>query len=350
MSGATILVVEDEHIVAMDIQSTLEGLGYSVPVTVGSGEGAIASAEKIRPDLVVMDIILSGLMDGIEAAAVIRSRFDIPVIFLTAYSDSITLQRAKMTQPYSYVVKPFTVQDLHTGVELALHNHATEVAERNKAAVSLLDAEQRFREIFNHSNDAIFVIDPEQSSILDVNPKACEMFGHPREELMSAGISAVYQDETPKLLGFAKSVFQRNESAATELSFITDVGELLYTELSGSVFALDGKNLVVAVVRDITERKELETKFLQSSQRSAKLAAVAWRAYSEIELAALRDAILDFFEDAGSGEKLASAATAARLVRIVASLEGKEEDPARRARIRELAATLEQRWIPPEAR
>ena len=107
MAKIQILVVEDESIVARDIQKTLQNLGYDVPCVVSSGEAAIQKAEENRPDLVLMDIVLKGKMDGIEAAEQICSRFNIPIVYLTAYTDDKMLARAKITEPFGYIVKPF---------------------------------------------------------------------------------------------------------------------------------------------------------------------------------------------------------------------------------------------------
>lgn len=126
MSRARILIVEDEGIIAQDIQATLEKLGYEVPAIAVVGEEAIEKAAELRPDLVLMDIMLWGGMDGVEAAAHIRERLCIPIIFLTAHSDNATLQRAKVTSPYGYIVKPLVERELRIGIEMALHKHAAE--------------------------------------------------------------------------------------------------------------------------------------------------------------------------------------------------------------------------------
>ena len=131
MTKARILVVEDEGIVALNIQSSLESLGYDVPVVVASGEEAIEEAERTRPDLVLMDIMLEGEWDGVEAAEQIRQRFNIPVIYLTAYADENTLQRAKIAEPFGYLLKPFEERELHTTIEIALYKHKAE-EEREK--------------------------------------------------------------------------------------------------------------------------------------------------------------------------------------------------------------------------
>ena len=126
MTKAKILVVEDESITARDLELTLLELGYDVVAKVPTGEEAILQAEATKPDLVLMDIILAGEMNGIEAAQQINERFDIPVVYLTAHADEGTLSRAKITGPYGYIVKPFNEVNLHSNIEMALYKGSME--------------------------------------------------------------------------------------------------------------------------------------------------------------------------------------------------------------------------------
>lgn len=126
MPHVKLLIVEDEEIVAFDIEDILKSLGYEVSAIVASGEEAIAFCTTIKPDLVLMDIMLKGDMDGTQAAEVIKKNFNIPVIYLTAYGDTKTLDRAKTTEPFGYLVKPFEERELHTAIEIALFRHQAE--------------------------------------------------------------------------------------------------------------------------------------------------------------------------------------------------------------------------------
>ena len=121
MDKAKIMVVEDEGIVAHDIAGQLTDMGYDVVAIVYSGEEAVEKARELHPDLVLMDIVLAGKMDGIEAADIIRSRWDIPVVFLTAYADQKRLDRAKLVYPFGYILKPFQRNCLKVAVEIALY-------------------------------------------------------------------------------------------------------------------------------------------------------------------------------------------------------------------------------------
>jgi CheY-like chemotaxis protein len=125
-SKASILVVEDESIMATSIRMRLLNLGYTVCGSVSSGIEAIEKVAELKPDLVLMDVQLKEGMDGIEAAAEVRRRFDLPVIYLTAHSDAETLQRAKITEPFGYLLKPHEERELETAIEMGLYKHQME--------------------------------------------------------------------------------------------------------------------------------------------------------------------------------------------------------------------------------
>lgn len=139
MAKTRILVVEDESIIAMDIEMSLRNLGYEVTAKVPSAEQAIKKVEEDKPDLVLMDIVLKGGTDGIEAAEQIRSQFRVPVVFLTAYADEKTLKRAKITGPFGYITKPFQDTDLRVAVEIASYKAKME-AEREQLIAELQEA------------------------------------------------------------------------------------------------------------------------------------------------------------------------------------------------------------------
>lgn len=127
MTKAKILVVEDDAIVASDIESSLESLGYTVSAKVATGEEAVIKAREDKPDLVLMDIVLKGDMDGIEAAETIHSELDIPIVYLTAYANNDLIERAKMTEPFGYIIKPFEDRDLVSAIEIAIYNKGIEL-------------------------------------------------------------------------------------------------------------------------------------------------------------------------------------------------------------------------------
>jgi PAS domain S-box-containing protein len=184
MTSARIMIVEDENVVALDIQSRVESLGYSVVATVRSGEKAIEKVAQTRPDLVLMDIRLKGALDGIQAAGHIHARFDIPVIYLTAYADQETLQRAQVTEPYGYILKPFEVRELHSSIEMALYKHETEK--------KLKENERWLGAILKSIGDAVMVTD-ERGQIKFMNPVAEVLTGWRQSEAKGQDPGAVFR-------------------------------------------------------------------------------------------------------------------------------------------------------------
>ena len=132
-----VLIVEDEILVAMDIQNRLEMLGYSVPAIASSKEEAIRNIQETKPDLVLLDIKLFGIMDGVAIAEEIHTRFKIPFIYLTAHADESTLERAKTTAPYGYILKPLEEGVLHPAIQIALDKHGLERNVRDRTENSL---------------------------------------------------------------------------------------------------------------------------------------------------------------------------------------------------------------------
>ncbi|HUS75469.1 MAG TPA: response regulator, partial [Methanothrix sp.] len=221
---AKILVVEDEGIVAMDIKNRLMRLGYDVPSIALAGEEAVEKAAKICPDLVLMDIMLKGEMDGIEAARQIHERLDIPIVYLTAFSDEDTLQRAKITGPFGYIIKPFEDRELHVALDIALYKHKMErilresegelrksrddleirvqertaelaaankdlmeeMAEREKVERALHESESRLKKIFDTVQAGVVIIDPKTHIIVDANPVASSMIGLEKDKIIGA--------------------------------------------------------------------------------------------------------------------------------------------------------------------
>jgi len=152
MAAKKIVVVEDESIVSKDIQQSLKKLGYNVVGAAATGEKAIELVDEFEPDLVLMDIMLKGQMSGIDAAGVIKERHSIPVIYLTAYADENTLSKAKVTEPYGYIIKPFKEVDIHTSIEMALYKHEKnqEVEKERDLLFSIVDGQ-------GGASDIIFV-------------------------------------------------------------------------------------------------------------------------------------------------------------------------------------------------
>jgi len=192
MIDVRILVVEHESIIAKSLENKLKRLGYTVSATASSGKEALRRAAEIQPGLVLMDIKLPGDMDGVETAEQIRARFDIPVVYLIAYADDETLQRAKITDPSSYVLKPFEAGELHSAIEIALYRH-----EMDK---KLKESETRYHTLMENIPIGIYHSTPDpKGRFLMANPAFLSLFGFDsEEELEQTAMADLYLDPSER--------------------------------------------------------------------------------------------------------------------------------------------------------
>ena len=180
MTDTTILVVEDERMIAEDISESLRDDGYLVPVVVDTGEEALIQSLALRPHVILMDIKLKGEWDGIRTAEEILKQHDCPIIYLTAFTDREIVERAKNTNPFGYVLKPFRHKELRTMIELSLHNHKREQQNRQR--------QQKVMDLLIHSHEAIIVTD-EKGWIQFMNPLALELSGIREQDRLTHPIS-----------------------------------------------------------------------------------------------------------------------------------------------------------------
>jgi PAS domain S-box-containing protein len=181
--SAKILIVEDERITAEDLRDILTDLGYTVAASVSSGADAIAKAEQTSPDLALMDIRIKGEMDGTETARVLRERFNIPVIYLTAHADTATVSRAKSAEPLGYITKPFQEAELHASIEIALHKHREDLKFREK--------EQLLASTLRAVSEGVISLDQNQVVTL-FNPAAEAWTGWKAREALGKSIDEVF--------------------------------------------------------------------------------------------------------------------------------------------------------------
>jgi PAS domain S-box-containing protein len=259
-----LLVVEDEAIVAKDIQIRLRNLGYEVVAVASSGEEAIQKAAEMHPDLVLMDIILKGEMDGIEAAEEIISRYDIPVVYLTAHTDEKTLQRAKITEPLGYILKPFGEKDLYGTIEISLHRH--------KMDRKLKESEEFSSSLMRASPNPIVVINPD-TSVQYVNPALEELTGFSSSELV--GTKAPYlwwtEETRERAKKDLKEAMVRDAQKLEEL-FQKKNGELFWVEITSASIRINGESrYYLATWVDITQHKQAE-EVLRKAKQEAELA------------------------------------------------------------------------------
>jgi len=182
MKHPKILVVEDEQILAEDLRDILESYDYDVVGIVGSAEKAVKEARKLKPDLIMMDIMLSGKKDGIDAAQEITRENHVPVVFLTAYADETTVQRAIVTQPFGYLLKPFKEHEIHTTIQVALNKHGLDMVARKR--------ERWLSQVLISIGDALIATD-EQGKITLMNPAAEAVTGWQLKDAVGKDSEAV---------------------------------------------------------------------------------------------------------------------------------------------------------------
>ncbi len=258
-----ILIVEDERIVAEDIRKGLEKYGYSVCGIASSGKEALKKAEKTPPDMALVDIVLSGNMDGIETARQMHSRFNIPVVFLTAYDDEKTLTQAKMTEPYGYLLKPFKERELHSTIEMALHKH--EMERKAKDSVKWLAT------TLTSMNHGVITTDV-QELVTFLNPVAEELTGWKQEDAAGTPLNDVFQvaaesDEAESPVSHVLqegTVFNLNHRTLVSRDGTTHPIEETATPLKDDQGTITG---AVVVFSDVTNREEMEEGLRESEAR-----------------------------------------------------------------------------------
>jgi PAS domain S-box-containing protein len=257
MTSARILIVEDDRIVARDLQQRLLAFGYSVVGVTPCGEEAVRLALEARPDLVLMDIRLEGPLDGISAAEQIRSRCQAPVVYLTAYADEETLRRARISEPFGYLLKPIEDRELHTVIEMALYKHA---AERR-----LRESERRYAVTLNSIGDAVIATDS-RGCVTFMNPVAEALTGWQLSEAIGHTLSEVFhiinelthapaEDPVAKVLRLGTVIGLANNTV-----LVARNGQEVPIDDCGAPIRDDDKHIagVVLVFHDVTARRQSE--------------------------------------------------------------------------------------------
>ncbi|MGE5444994.1 MAG: response regulator [Ignavibacteriales bacterium] len=264
MANANILVVEDETIVAKYIQKWLRSLGYVVPAVVSSGEEAVEKAQETRPDLVLMDIVLKGSMDGVEAAKEIRARLNIPIVFLTAYADDNTLERAKITEPFGYILKPFEERELHSTIEMALYKHRMEK--------QLKESREWFATTLKSIGDAVIATDKE-GLITFMNPVAESLTGWEQKEALGRDLKDIFSIVDGK----TRVPTESPEADALQRGVAINLADRILISRDGREISIDDSiapirddsgNIagIVLVFRDVTERKRVAEELLKAQK------------------------------------------------------------------------------------
>ena len=273
MSNAKILIVEDEKIVAKDIHNRLRRFGYEVTAIASTGEEAIQKAVETKPDLALLDIRLHGETDGIAVAEQIRDRLYIPVVYLTAYADEEMLRRAKLTDPFGYLVKPFGERELHSTIAMALHRHAMERR--------LRESEQWLQTTLMSIGDGVIAVGVEET-VRSINHVAAELTCWPEAEAVGRPIAEVFnilnEDRTPvEEMPVTKAIREGVFTGNVSFILITKAGLEIPIE-DGAAPIRDEKGQItgaVVVFRDVRERRRHEEEREQALAREQSLRAEA---------------------------------------------------------------------------
>jgi len=266
VSQTKILVVEDERIVALDLQDRLQNLGYSVPGTVARGDDAIHMALEHHPDLILMDIRLKGEMDGIETASKIQEHLDVPIVYLTAYADRDTLDRAKGTSPYGYILKPFEAREVQTTIEMALYRHTTDAKLRSYAAEL-----GRFKVAIDQVPECIVIVDLDGNTTY-VNPAFERVTGFSSEEAIGQDAIALNHSQASNGdVVLLQSALEEGSPWRGRLKNRRKDGTSFVSEGSITpVFDENGSVVhYVSVQRDVTREVQLEEQYREALKMEA---------------------------------------------------------------------------------
>lgn len=256
--NAGILIVEDEGLIALDLQKKLQQAGYTVPGIADNYEDALRAVEDLRPSLVLMDIRLPGTRDGVAIADELRRRFHVPVIFVTAHADRETLERARITEPFGYIVKPFHNVDFRAQIEIALWKHQMD----QRLRVS----EAWFSTTFQNVADALIATD-EAGNIALMNRPASDLTGWEQAEAKGRPLAEVFRG-TEEAGGRPAIIDSTNAGASGPRTFNLERrncqaqsgrGDAVLVEAEFSANRDEGKTFgVIVAFRDITERRNAE--------------------------------------------------------------------------------------------
>lgn len=262
MQSCRILVVEDERIVALNLQQRLNKLGYDVPAIVASGDDALREIRDLHPDLVLMDINIEGSMDGIETAQKIPSELDIPVIYLTAYSEDSTLERAKETRPYGYLVKPFSERALHATIQMAMERRHTDIA--------LKVNEERLRLAMDVAEMGAWEMEVSHYKLLRMEP-ADKLLGCNQmvfTNTWEAFLSRVHPDDEAYVAQTLDQAISAAEPFQVEFRSQHASGEVRWLKIQGNIFSSlkDQKtSRIIGVIQDISERRKSEVRLREAA-------------------------------------------------------------------------------------
>lgn len=254
----SILIVEDEMVIAQDIARISENCGYKVLKIVSSGENAVNSAMKLNPDVVLMDILLEDEMTGLVAAEKIHDSIDVPIVFITSYADDKTIHRSKIAEPFGYIIKPFDERELKAVIELAIYKYSMQQA--------LQKTSDRYKRIFENIQDVYCEMELD-GSIIEISPSIEVLSDHKRDDLLGQNINAIITDKE-QVKTFLKILSENNNIRDFEVVMTDGDGNKVYFSIISKVLydANVRKSKIVSSFHDITEHKKLEKRLIRAER------------------------------------------------------------------------------------
>ena len=258
-----IFIVEDEALVAMELEEIVTACGHEVTGKAADGETALQGLEQEKPDLVLMDIVLRGDMDGVETARIARERLGVPVVFVSAHSGQ--LPRVKEVRPYGFVIKPFDEEQVHASIELALGQRAAELEGEKAGGVS----ESSFQALLNSSSNPVLLVDAACTS-RRISETAAEIFGRRREDLLGGKCSDLFPEEEAQRLKNVMPDVQENQGWIGEMRCRCVSGRIFPAEVTLRRLPLEEFICLVAI-RDLSKEKLLEEDLEKEKDRAENM-------------------------------------------------------------------------------
>ena len=305
MSKSKIIIVEDEYLTAKSIEKDLQNHDYSVPAISVSGRDAIKQVKKHKPDLILMDIKLKGKMNGLEVADKVREQYDIPIIYITAHDDTSYLEKAKITYPFGYLMKPIRKKQLLLTIEMALYKHnldkekeellntlhqtnaqlQEEISERKKTEKALRESEDRYRSLFESAPEFIYILDA-NGVIMQINADVVMRSGYTEEDMVGQHITEFFTPASREIFDRDFPFLIEHGINFMEVKFVCKDGSFVEMDSACRVVHDDLGEIeyIVMFQRDITKRRLSEEALQENEKRFKELAEILPLPIFELDL------------------------------------------------------------------
>ena len=259
-----IMVVDDEAVIVMQLKESLSSMGYDSTLSASSGEEAVRLARTENPDIIILDIIMQGTIDGIEASRIIKQELNIPVIFLTAYIDDAYLNKAKLTEPYGYIIKPFQNHQVKAAIDIALF--------KKEAELRVLESEKKYRSVVENANEGILVI--KGNKIVFINKNISSEYGYTIDDAPSrSAIEFIYPDDRPEVMRLYKDIKMGKPTNLRLKPIRVFDSDANIRWVESNVITIDWKHepAILVFINEVTQRIQQEEELKKSRKKFKQL-------------------------------------------------------------------------------